>query len=343
MADTVMKISADVLVIGGGNFGTCLARHLARKNKTIIIYDKSQAIVRGINQEHKNPHYMSEYILPDNITATDKADQIDFSKIHSVIVAVPVQAMGDALKVFVSTPLKTKPIICASKGIDMGTKKFPIGIIHDVLGLEAAKNASILSGPSFAAEVMDRQPTAVAVASMNKEMALQAQTLFHDPYFRVYTSEDPIGLEVAGALKNVMAIAAGACVGLGFQVNTMAALITRGLAEIARFGVALGAERLTFMGLAGVGDLFLTCNSEKSRNYSTGFLLAQGTPLEKALNSLGSVAEGVYTAKAAYEIAQDLKIDAPITQAVYHVLYEGADLRNEFEKVINRDPKSEIQ
>lgn len=328
-------------MIGGGNFGTCLAFHLARKSKEIVIYDQSQIIADGINQSHRNPHYMQQYLLPDNIMATNRVSDINFSRIEAVVLAVPVQSMAAALKVFHGTSLPTIPIICASKGIDIETKKFPLGIIKDCLGENAFNQASILSGPSFAVEIMERQPTAVAVASRNKEKAMKAQELFHDPYFRVYTSHDPKGLEVAGALKNVMAIAAGACVGLGFQVNTMAALITRGLAEIARFGVALGADKQTFMGLAGVGDLFLTCNSEKSRNYSTGFLLAKGTPLQEALNSLGSVAEGVYTTKAAYEIARDLKLDAPITEAVYHVLYQGADPRKEFEKIINRDPKSE--
>ena len=333
----------DVLIIGGGNFGTCLAFHLAKKCRLVTIFDRSEIVVNGINTTHHNPVYLTKYELPSNVRATTSISQIDFSTLSHAVLVVPVQVMAEALEAFRDTPLKQIPIICASKGIDRNSKKFPLGIIQAVCGQDAYMNACILSGPSFAVEVMEKQPTAVSIGSHNPEMAALGQELFHDPYFRVYTCDDPTGLEVAGALKNVVAIAAGACVGFGFQVNTMAALITRGLAEMSRFGMALGAQKHTFMGLAGVGDLFLTCTSEKSRNYSTGYHLAKGWSLERTLASLGSVAEGVFTAQAAKEIAIDLKIDAPLTLAVNEVLFEGVSIDKAFQKVINRDPKSEAQ
>ena len=330
-----------VLVIGGGNFGTCLAFHLAGKGKKVVIFDRSTEVVEGINKEHRNLKYLPQYLLPLNIRATSEVADIDFSNMSHAIIVIPVQAIASVLRDFSKTPLVNIPLICASKGIDISSKMFPLDIIKAEFGEKAFLNASILSGPSFAVEVMEKQPTAVAIASYNPASALSAQALLHDPFFRIYTSPDPKGLEVAGALKNVVAIAAGACVGFGFQVNTMAALITRGLAEMARFGQALGAQKQTFMGLSGVGDLFLTCTSEKSRNYSTGFHLAKGKSLDDTLKALGSVAEGVYTAKAAKQIAMDLNIDAPLTFAVNEVLYEGVAIGEAFKKVINRDPKSE--
>jgi glycerol-3-phosphate dehydrogenase (NAD(P)+) len=181
------------------------------------------------------------------------------------------------------------------------------------------------------------------VASQSSERALRTQSLFHAPHFRVYDSQDTVGIEVAGALKNVIAIASGAVSGLGLQMNTRAALITRGLAEITRFGIALGANPMTFSGLAGVGDLFLTCTSDKSRNFRVGYLLGQGKTLEDIIAHLGSVAEGVPTAKAAFELGQKLKVDCPITTEVYAVLYQGKPVDQAMRTLMERDPSSELR
>jgi glycerol-3-phosphate dehydrogenase len=232
-------------------------------------------------------------------------------------------------------------LVCAAKGIEVGRLHLPRDIIADVLGKEVAHNAVFLSGPSFATEIAARQPTAVAVASKDPKRAAWAQELFHAAHFRVYTSDDPIGLEVAGALKNVVAIASGASVGIGFQMNSRAAVITRGLAEITRVGVALGANPLTFNGLGGVGDLFLTCTSEKSRNFSVGYHLGKGESLEAAIKAVG-VAEGVSTAKAAYDLCNKLGVEAPIITEVYRVLYEGKPITQAVMDLLTREAKPEI-
>jgi glycerol-3-phosphate dehydrogenase (NAD(P)+) len=185
-------------------------------------------------------------------------------------------------------------------------------------------------------------PTAVVAASKDKSRAEAVQKIFHTSHFRVYTSSDPIGLEVAGALKNVIAIAAGACAGLGLQMNSMAALMTRGLAEMTHVAVKLGANPLTLQGLGGVGDLFLTCGSDKSRNYSLGYRLGQGMSVHDALASLGSVAEGFTTAKAAHHLAEKLKVDMPISDQVYKVLYEHKPVRSAFMDLVTRDAKAEF-
>jgi glycerol-3-phosphate dehydrogenase (NAD(P)+) len=232
-------------------------------------------------------------------------------------------------------------LICAAKGIEIGSLKLPTDIISEILGPDVAAKSAFLSGPSFASEIAAHQPTAVAVASRDANRAAWAQELFHAAHFRVYTSDDPIGLEVAGALKNIVAIAAGASVGIGFQMNSRAALITRGLAEITRIGVALGANPLTFKGLGGVGDLFLTCTSEKSRNFSVGFRLGKGEQLENVLKEVG-VAEGVTTAKAAYDLVNKLGVDAPIMTEVYRVLYEGKPIAQAVMDLLTREAKPEI-
>ena len=211
-----------------------------------------------------------------------------------------------------------------------------------MLGDAIGDRSVILSGPSFAVEIMGGQPTCVSLASRDAERCLQAQYLCHTPLFRCYTSDDPVGLETAGALKNVIAIAAGAAAGLGYQQNSQAALMTRGLAEMTRIGLAMGANPITFNGLGGVGDLFLTCTSRKSRNYTVGFRLGQGENLDHIIESVGSVAEGVTTAKAANTLADKLGVDAPIIREVYAVLYKGKDIHDTIIDLLNRTPKPEI-
>lgn len=331
------------LVLGAGNFGTCLAEHLAHEGRNVEIWARAPEVVEGINNHHKNPKYLSTITLAPSLRAINTIDIKEFGSLHAVVVAVPMQGMRDVLKPLAQYLSKSTLLICAVKGIETETGKLPLNLYDEIFGSELAKNTVVLSGPSFAIEVAQHLPTAVVAASRNITRAQAVQQLFHSSHFRVYTSEDPLGLEVAGALKNVVAIAAGACAGLGFQANSQAAIMTRGLAEITRMGVKMGANPLTLQGLGGVGDLFLTCSSSKSRNYSLGFKMGQGIELHAALASLGSVSEGYHTTKAAYALSKKFGVDTPIIDQVYGVLYESKPIKKAFMDLVNRDVGPELK
>jgi glycerol-3-phosphate dehydrogenase len=331
-----------ILVLGAGNFGTCLAQHLAEQGYHVTIWTRSTDVAASINQSHKNPKYLSTINLSPRLSAITEINKEVVDQVSTVLQVVPTQFMRQALE-------KLKPfwrsdllLICAAKGIEMSTLKLPSEIIADILGNESADQAVFLSGPSFAVEVAARQPTGVTAASKTPQRAQWCQELFHAAQFRVYTSDDPIGVEVAGALKNVVAIASGAAVGIGFQANTRATLITRGLAEIVRVGTKMGANPITFNGLSGVGDLFLTCTSEKSRNFTVGNRLGKGESLKEVLATVGSVAEGVATAKAAYDLCNKLEVDAPIFREVYRVLYEEKPIAQAVMDLVTREAKHEL-
>ena len=330
-----------ILVLGSGNFGTCLAQHLAEKGYHVTIWTRSTEVAEAINTSRKNPRYLSTITLSPRLSATTFINAETMAPISVIVQATPTQTMREVLSLVKPFWRNELLLICAAKGIELGTLQLPSEIIANVLGHETADRAAFLSGPSFASEIVARQPTALSVASKEAASANWAQELFHAAHFRVYTSNDPIGLEVAGALKNVVAIAAGASEGIGFQANSRAALITRGLAEITRIGVAMGANPLTFKGLSGVGDLFLTCTSEKSRNFSLGFRLGKGESIEHALASVG-VAEGFSTAKSAYELSIKIKVDAPIITEVYRVLYEGKPITQAVMDLVTREAKPEF-
>lgn len=340
----MVSVTGDrILVLGAGNFGTCLAQHLAEKGHQVTLWARSKDIADSINQNRKNPKYLTAVTLSPRIRAINNITQ-DLLKDHrTIVIATAAQAMDPVLKQLTGLGLTPDHLlICASKGIEISTMRLPGAIISDLFGAEIGQAAVFLSGPSFASEVATHQPTAVVAASHDPARAQVVQALFHAPQFRVYTSVDPVGVELAGALKNVIAIAAGAAIGLGFQMNTRAALITRGLAEMRRIGVALGANPLTFEGLAGVGDLFLTCSSEKSRNFQVGYRLGRGERLQVILDSLGSVSEGYATTRAAYELANKLGIDAPITDAAYQVLYDSKPIAQAVMGLLTRDAKPEL-
>jgi glycerol-3-phosphate dehydrogenase (NAD(P)+) len=331
----------NILVLGSGNYGTCLALHLSRLGHNVALWTRNEIIYQSVNKDHKNPKYLSDFDLPANLVAIKSLSPSLIKTYDTLIIALPTQSIRSVLNQIKSLS-HDQLLICVSKGIEIGTEKVPHEIIYDIFGQNISDQCVILSGPSFAREIAEKEPTGVAVASLSPDRCLAAQSLFHDPFFRVYTGHDPIGLEIAGALKNVIAIASGAASGLGYKNNTRATLITRGLAEITRIGMAKGANPLTFKGLGGVGDLFLTCTSEESRNYSLGFYLGKGKPVQTILQELHSTAEGFYTAQSAYTLASQLGVEAPIIDEVYQVLYKSKPIKDAVLSLLTRDAKPEL-
>jgi glycerol-3-phosphate dehydrogenase (NAD(P)+) len=332
---------ATILVLGAGNFGTSLAQHLATKGANVHLWDHLKEVTDCIRETKHNPKCLSHIELSDRIQAFHDKNAFDLSSCQAIVIAIPTQFLRSVMESFRDLITNKHLLICAAKGIEENTLKLPVEIIEEVLGTDIGQNSVVLSGPSFAEELIRGQPTAVSIASTNMERALAAQKIFHSNVFRAYTSNDPIGLEICGALKNVIAIASGACKGLGFENNAQAALITRGLAEIIRVGTALGASPLTFNGLGGIGDLFLTCNSTKSRNYSLGFYIGQGYSVTEALNKLTSVAEGWSTSKAAFNLSKKLNTDTPLINEVYQVLHAGKPIDAAVSSLLERGMKPE--
>lgn len=331
-----------VLVLGAGNFGTCLAQHLAQLGHQVTLWARSASVVSEINQSRRNPKYLTQFELHPSISARGNLSKDLLRKQQVIVSAIPTQYTRDSLESLVGNLSPDCLLITAAKGIENKTLAFPRAIMSQVLGESWKPKIVVLSGPSFAIEVMQALPTGISLASQTPGPAVQAQSIFHAPFFRAYTSEDPIGLELAGALKNIIAIASGACIGLGYQSNSLAALLTRGLAEITRLGVAMGANPLTFNGLGGVGDLFLTCTSEKSRNYSTGQRLAKGQGLKDIVETMGSVAEGIATTKAAHELARSKGVETPIIDEVYQVLYADKPIAEAVQDLLTREAGPEI-
>ena len=331
----------NVVVLGAGNFGTCLAQHLARMGHQVFLWDRQIETIDGINLKRRNPKYLTQYELKPNIMGVHHLPKLSWEEIGFVVVAIPTQAIRTVLKTHKDVFPSGLVWISAAKGMENETFEFPTQIISNELGEKITRHPVCISGPSFAAEVMADQPTAISVASKDVDACKEVQALFHSGPFRAYTTQDVIGLELCGSLKNVIAIASGACSGLGYQENSKAALITRGLAEITRIGVALGADPLTFLGLGGIGDLLLTCGSQKSRNFTLGYRLGRGEKIQEILATVGSVCEGYYTSKAAYDLSHNLKVDAPIADQVYRVLYEAKDIKSAVEDLMRRSPKEE--
>jgi glycerol-3-phosphate dehydrogenase (NAD(P)+) len=309
-------------VLGAGAWGTALAKLLSDKGEKVVLYTRRSDVPRRVAEKHENERYLPGVPLSSELELTDDlARAIDGSDL--VVLAVPSHAFRGVLSAIGGLLPADAPIVSATKGIENDTLMLMREVAIDVLGASADGRFAVLSGPSFAREVALGLPTAIVVASSSPDVAHDVQERFAGERMRVYTSDDPIGVELGGALKNVIAIAAGACEGLGFGHNSRAALITRGLAEIVRLAVAKGGNAITLAGLAGLGDLVLTCTGELSRNRTVGFELGKGRTLPDVLAGLGHVAEGVRTAKSAYDLGRKVGVDMPITTEVYRVLYEG--------------------
>ncbi|WP_017755594.1 NAD(P)H-dependent glycerol-3-phosphate dehydrogenase [Calidifontibacillus oryziterrae] len=307
-------------MIGAGSWGTALAMVLADNGHEVRLWGHRDDQINEINNDHTNKKYLPDIQLPDNIIGfTSLSSALD--GMDTVILAVPTKAIREVVRKIIPL-LDSKVIIChVSKGIEPDTLKRISEMITEEVPDHLLSDVVVLSGPSHAEEVSKRKPTTVTSSSVNIKAAEFIQDLFMNQNFRVYTNPDIIGVELGGALKNIIALGAGISDGLGYGDNAKAALMTRGLAEIARLGTKMGANPLTFAGLAGVGDLIVTCTSVHSRNWRAGNLLGKGKDLEEVLENMGMVVEGVRTTKAAFQLAQKEKVDMPITKAIYDILF----------------------
>ena len=327
-------------VIGAGAWGTSLARHLANNGMTVKLWAYEAQVVETIQARNENPFYLPGVSLPTSLTATSSFPEA-LRDTDLLLLAVPSHTMRSVIKKMKPVLSEPVPIIVATKGIEEGTLKLMTQVINDVLPSCWSHDITVLTGPSFAAEVCQSKPTTILLAGQDSTLTTQLQSVFLAPWFRVYTGSDVIGAQVGGALKNVMAIAAGVVDGLNLGINARAALITRGLAEIIRLGVALGAEVQTLYGLAGLGDLVLTCTAPLSRNYSVGFKLGQGASLDTIVQETLTVAEGIRTTRVAMNLARQSHIEMPIVQRVHALLFEGQSARQAVEDLLSRSVKEE--
>lgn len=325
-----------IAVLGAGAWGTALAIHISNQHK-VTLWGRNAGHVSGMRKARANPLYLGDFAFNDNLdvekdlgTAIESADLI--------LSVVPTAGFRLLLKELKKLGSKL-PLIWAHKGLEPISALLPHEVAIEELGM--SQQWGVLSGPSFAAELVRGLPTAVTLAAHDTTFALEATELLHGGSLRVYSSADVIGVSVGGAVKNVMAIAAGISDGMGFGNNARAAMITRGLAEITRFGVALGAKPETFMGLAGAGDLILTCTGQYSRNREVGLQLASGKSLEDVLNSLGHVAEGVNTAREVVRRAEKIGVDMPITYEVNQALSDGKSAKEAVMDLLGREQKPE--
>ncbi|MCL1990560.1 MAG: NAD(P)H-dependent glycerol-3-phosphate dehydrogenase [Defluviitaleaceae bacterium] len=322
-----------ITVIGAGSWGTALAQVLADNQHEVMLYAIEESVVQDINENHQNSRFFSDVVLPKNIKATLDL-KLALHDAQFVLLSVPTKVMRDVLtsmKTFLSPHMV---VINASKGIEPGTHKRVSEVVSEVLGEETT--FVTLSGPSHAEEVILREITTVTCAGNHVNRLLDIQELFSNQYFRVYRTDDLIGVEVGGSIKNVMALGSGILAGLGYGDNARAMLITRSLIEIKRLGVALGAKEETFDGLSGLGDLIVTTMSKHSRNFQAGFKIGSGSDLNEALDNMKMVVEGVRSCQATYELAQKLEIHMPFVGAIYDVVFNRNNPKDVIEKMMQR-------
>ena len=328
-----------IAILGAGSWGTALGDLLAQKGFEVYLWARRKEVVQAINQQRENPYYLPQVKLSPRLRASTDMERV-LAKAAVVILAIPSHALRQVLEENKSLLAEGSILVSTIKGIEEGSLLTMSQVIREIL---SDVYVVVLSGPSFAEEVVQKRPTAVTVAGDQRDTVEKIQHLFATPYFRAYLSRDVLGVELAGALKNVIAIAVGISDGLGLGLNARAALITRGLAEISRLGVQLGANPLTFSGLAGLGDLVLTCTGPLSRNRTVGLRLGQGEKLPEILKDLKQVAEGVRTTSSARHLAQKHGIEMPITEAVYQVLYHQKDPLDMAHSLLSRRLKEEFE
>ncbi|WP_338470101.1 NAD(P)H-dependent glycerol-3-phosphate dehydrogenase [Niallia sp. XMNu-256] len=331
-----------VAVLGAGSWGTALSIVLADNGHEVRLWGHKPDQIEEINQHHSNQKYLPNIELPNNIIGYSSLEEA-VSGLDLIVLAVPTKAIREVLgkvRSFQKSPLT---IVHVSKGIEPDTFMRISEMIQEELPKDLYESIVVLSGPSHAEEVALRQPTTVTSSSQNITAAERVQDLFINQHFRVYTNPDIIGVEIGGALKNIIALAAGISDGLGYGDNAKAALMTRGLAEITRLGVKMGASPLTFAGLTGIGDLIVTCTSVHSRNWRAGNLLGKGKSLQEVLDNMGMVVEGVRTTKAAWQLAKKYEVNMPITDALYGVLFNNGNAKAAVDELMGRVKTHEME
>ncbi|MEX2608183.1 MAG: NAD(P)H-dependent glycerol-3-phosphate dehydrogenase [Kiritimatiellia bacterium] len=328
-------MSKKITVIGDGGWGTALAMVLHRNGHDVTIWGHDAAYLATVSEKHENTHFLPGVAIDPDIRWSADREEVT-TRTEAYVIAVPSKFYQPVLSGFQGLISRDAAVVSVSKGLLEDRRLSDWA--RKLLGLT---RVAALSGPSHAEEVALQAPTAVTIASEDEELARFFQELFNQPLFRVYTSDDIVGVELGGALKNVIAIAAGVSDGLGFGDNSKAALVTRGLAELVRLGTAAGGKPDTFAGLSGVGDLMVTCGSRLSRNRGVGERLGRGETMREIEAGMTMVAEGVFNARTAHDLAEHLGVDAPITREVYRIIYEGGSPSEAMRSLLSRDPKPE--
>lgn len=329
-----------VAILGPGSWGTALSQVLIDNGHQVILWGDSEQQITEINTEHTNTRYFNDIVLDERITATTNLKEA-LAEVDAILFVVPTKVTRLVAKQVAEVLDHKVTIMHASKGLEPGTHERLSTVISEEIPTELRSDIVVVSGPSHAEETIVRDITLITAASKDLDSAKYVQSLFSNRYFRLYTNSDVIGVETAGALKNIIAVGTGALHGLGYGDNAKAAVITRGLAEITRLGVKLGANPLTYSGLSGVGDLIVTGTSVHSRNWRAGDALGRGEKLEDIERNMGMVIEGISTTKVAYEIAQELGVYMPITSAIYRVIYEGAEVKASILEMMSNEFRSE--
>lgn len=331
-----------IAVLGAGSWGTALAMVLHANGHDVRLWTHKQAHAEEINKTHLNEEFLPGVELPNDLYATYRLEEA-LQDVTTLLFVLPTKAIREVCRQVVKVLDHKVTIIHGTKGIEATSLKRVSEMMEEELPKDLFEEIVVLSGPSHAEEVSIKHPTTVTASSKSIAEAEKTQDLFINKHFRVYTSPDMIGVELGGSLKNIIALGAGISDGLGYGDNAKAALMTRGLAEIARLGAAMGADPLTFIGLSGVGDLIVTCTSVHSRNWKAGNLLAKGNILDDVLSEMGMVVEGVYTTEAAYQLAQAQAIEMPITTGIYHILFKGADPKDVVDQLMTRMRRHEME
>lgn len=332
-----------IAVLGSGSWGTALGQVLAENGHEVVLWGREDYIADEINQAHTNSHFLPGINLPATIVATTdlKAALDQATVLLFVLPTKAIRSVARQVASYLSQSDAQPLLVHATKGLEQGTHLRVSQMIEEEIPRQDYQDLVVLSGPSHAEEVARHDLTTVTAACPNLQAAEKVQALFKNHYFRIYTNTDVVGVEMGAALKNIIALGAGVLAGAGYGDNAKAALVTRGLAEISRMGIKLGADPLTFVGLSGVGDLVVTCTSPHSRNWQAGNLLAKGYSKEAIEEEIQMVVEGIATCQSAYELAKESGIEMPITEALYGLIYEGAQVKEGLLRLMTRDGKQE--